>query len=423
MGSGSPALFLPPEVTSVIFGHCLPSGPRWPSPHEAPLLLAQICCQWRGICLGTPDLWESIAFGETRSVELLKLWLSLAGNRPLTLHIESAYDNRAGILMDAIIPHCPQWHDVHLTLPVSAYHLLSMYRGPFLMLQKFEVFARSTERLDVADPVVAIRDAPLLCDVRIYHFPYPQVDLPWEQLTTLHFSPFADAAQTITALRRCPNLLHLVYNLAGGQHSALTPLTLRSLQSLTIPNVSIFPHLVVPRLERLNVMRRVVEIDAAISVLQSLSCLQYLSARPHDMDPASFQRFLCAANSIVHLRLFFLRPAGFHHQIEVLENTSILPGLKHLEIHDNAGGDRYGPLLSVLSSRRAVLESFELSLGTRSLGPSPPRIPPDAVMAQFHALSQTGLKIQIYTRERPGSLFTILDATRTAVLSSGAPPE
>ncbi|KAJ6533078.1 hypothetical protein B0H19DRAFT_884848, partial [Mycena capillaripes] len=53
-----PVLSLPPEITMEIFSCCIPSesNPR-PSPTEAPLLLAQICRQWREVALHTPALW------------------------------------------------------------------------------------------------------------------------------------------------------------------------------------------------------------------------------------------------------------------------------------------------------------------------------------------------------------------------------
>ncbi|KAJ7680021.1 hypothetical protein B0H17DRAFT_1077139 [Mycena rosella] len=86
----SPVLLLPPEITSIIFGNCLPSGHRYPSPLNAPLLLTQICRQWREFCLDTPNLWSSIAMADgcgAGCVQLLKQWLSRARNRPLTIAI------------------------------------------------------------------------------------------------------------------------------------------------------------------------------------------------------------------------------------------------------------------------------------------------------------------------------------------------
>ncbi|KAJ7894028.1 hypothetical protein B0H13DRAFT_1569025, partial [Mycena leptocephala] len=78
---------VPPEIVAAMFKHCLPdnSDHLWPSSLEAPLLLAQICRRWREICLDTPCLWASIAFGEIGSIELLKEWLLRARHQPLTI--------------------------------------------------------------------------------------------------------------------------------------------------------------------------------------------------------------------------------------------------------------------------------------------------------------------------------------------------
>ncbi|KAJ7875737.1 hypothetical protein B0H14DRAFT_2267486, partial [Mycena olivaceomarginata] len=53
-----PVLTLPPEITTRIFVESLPSHARVrPSPVTAPLLLAQICGDWRRIALSSCELW------------------------------------------------------------------------------------------------------------------------------------------------------------------------------------------------------------------------------------------------------------------------------------------------------------------------------------------------------------------------------
>ncbi|KAJ6487096.1 hypothetical protein C8R47DRAFT_952223, partial [Mycena vitilis] len=53
-----PILSLPPEITARIFVECLPiHGRVRSSPTAAPLLLAQICRDWREIALDTCQLW------------------------------------------------------------------------------------------------------------------------------------------------------------------------------------------------------------------------------------------------------------------------------------------------------------------------------------------------------------------------------
>ncbi|KAJ6494156.1 hypothetical protein DFH09DRAFT_1172994 [Mycena vulgaris] len=401
MADDPPVLLLPPEITSLIFGLCLPSGPRWPSPHEAPLLLAQICRQWRDICVRTPGLWESISFDENGSVQLLKECLSRAGNRPLTLSLEAEGGIRAGELMEAIIPHCLQWKDVHLVLPMSAYVQLSSYSGPFPMLRRLDFVATT----DWDEPeLILIRDAPFLRDARVTKLPYHTIELPLEQLTTLHFNSFSKPAQAMAALQRCPHLLDLAFSFPPVHHLT-PPVQLRSLQSLAISSVSALQYLTVPRLERLFIAY-IGNTEANITALKVLrsqaSCdLQFLGVGLHDIPPALFRRFLLAANSIVHLKLLFTSPVGFRHHIEVLADPNVLPRLKHLEISDSEGEDHYGPLLDTLR-KRAVLESFRLSLNKKMLGSTQSRIPPDTVMTQFRALAEAGLKLQISAVERRG---------------------
>ncbi|KAJ6533040.1 hypothetical protein B0H19DRAFT_877038, partial [Mycena capillaripes] len=81
-----PVLSLPPEITMGVFLRCMPSESKFrPSPIHAPLLLAQICRQWRQIALHTPALWRCLLLEDGRPVELLHLWLSRCGNLPISL--------------------------------------------------------------------------------------------------------------------------------------------------------------------------------------------------------------------------------------------------------------------------------------------------------------------------------------------------
>jgi hypothetical protein len=54
----SPARVLIPELVAMIFELCVSTQGKLPSPrpHEAPLLLGQICSSWRRIALSTPKV-------------------------------------------------------------------------------------------------------------------------------------------------------------------------------------------------------------------------------------------------------------------------------------------------------------------------------------------------------------------------------
>ncbi|KAJ6589949.1 hypothetical protein DFH09DRAFT_1140504 [Mycena vulgaris] len=62
-----PSFSLPPEITQQIFGACLPDAGSRPTKRsqQAPLLLTQICKEWRAIALDTPQLWQSITVNDS----------------------------------------------------------------------------------------------------------------------------------------------------------------------------------------------------------------------------------------------------------------------------------------------------------------------------------------------------------------------
>ncbi|KAF8198284.1 hypothetical protein K438DRAFT_1824143 [Mycena galopus ATCC 62051] len=91
----SPALRLPPELSSEIFLHCLPPFPK-PRPHEAPMLFLNICSKWRAVALGTPDMWTAVAIdfaGAGGLADVLSLWFRRAGNRPLSVSLRGNLDD------------------------------------------------------------------------------------------------------------------------------------------------------------------------------------------------------------------------------------------------------------------------------------------------------------------------------------------
>ncbi|KAJ7646296.1 hypothetical protein DFH06DRAFT_997714, partial [Mycena polygramma] len=56
-----PVLTLPAEITSRIFVACLPDAGRVQYGRDvAPLLLSQICRQWREIAISSSELWASV---------------------------------------------------------------------------------------------------------------------------------------------------------------------------------------------------------------------------------------------------------------------------------------------------------------------------------------------------------------------------
>ncbi|KAJ7336242.1 hypothetical protein DFH08DRAFT_284751, partial [Mycena albidolilacea] len=386
-GSNSPILLLPVEITAKIFTTCLPtlsskSRPiPWPSPRAAPLLLAQICRQWRDLSLGMPTLWTSICF-VAPSRQLLELWLSRAGNLPLTILLVTSDESRARMFMEAVIPYCSRWKEARLTLPLSAVLQLNMM--PFPLLEQLTVFTVGNN-IWAADDLFIIRDAPLLrfADISIF----PQVDLPFEQLNTLRVGK-SGVPQTIAILQRCPDLLDLAcaYAGVGDQSTTYLPVELRSLRSLTAVDKRILPFLTVPRLERLDIAGNIRAGDLQSLISRSSCDLRVLCVQICRTPAPHLEPLLRVATSVVHLQL-----QGEGIESQIFRDTNILPKLEFLEIRDPTrivlprirhslnpqshtwrfreaaarSDDDYRALADMLWWRQAhgSLRSFQLSLG------------------------------------------------------------
>ncbi|KAJ7342732.1 hypothetical protein DFH08DRAFT_1081817 [Mycena albidolilacea] len=393
-----PILLLPNEITAKIFTHCLPELPsadshlllRCPSPREATLLLGQICGQWRDICIGTPVFWSSIAFAKG-SIQLLELWLSRARDHPLTIFLQMN-DARADMLMKAIMVHRSRWRDVTLVLPVGALHQLSMSSLP-----RLERLTLRTNDLHL-DPPIIIRDTPLLRYADLSFL--PQLDLPFEQLTTLHSSLSFNATQAVGILRRCPNLLDLFWG-RGFIFDApiLPPIELPCLRSLATDDGNLLHFLTVPRLERLEMSTHRAEAETLRLLMLRSSCdLRVFSLKDTDRTHKNqLQNLLCTVSTVMHLKL---ERASIETQMPALRGADVLPQLEHLEICESLSGEDSRPLLDELWRRhtQGTLKSLRLSLKTWPNGHEP-RVPSADAMATFRALSEGGLRVRVTAAE------------------------
>ncbi|KAJ7929543.1 hypothetical protein B0H13DRAFT_2539626 [Mycena leptocephala] len=311
------------------------------------------------------------------------------------------------MLMDIIKSYCSQWQDLRLRLPMYVLCQLNTSTLPRLERLMLDVPFVSRGDTSTSAPVI-IPNAPLLREVKAIDVPCLQADPrnPFERLTTLDFK--GPGMPTIVAfLRCCPNLLDLSTsnNIRTGDPEP-PHLELRSLRSLKIHFGDILP-LILPRLERLEILPGADDIDAVTHTFQSLVSrsydLQSLSLGINSGTTTQLRRFLCVANTIHHLKLHFTPFTKIKPEIAIQALHGVgLPRLKCLEVHDKyyrSEINYYRPLLDMLMWRRehAALESFELFPGKY--------IPPAATMAEFRALSETGLQLRVTTRNWNNSKF------------------
>ncbi|KAJ7617201.1 hypothetical protein FB45DRAFT_1063716 [Roridomyces roridus] len=278
---GYPVLALPPEITTEIFLWCIDTGQRVGS-SEAPLLLTQICRDWRSLAIATPALWDTIPqveFGLTRGElhpeMIVNTWFQRAGARPLTLVIFYSELEDPTLLESVLHPHASRLRDLHLVCDLQTlFDFATIPSFPILRtlaLSSIDV----DEDVDGDDGQVVlfrIDGAPLLVDLNLEHILPSMLVIPWAQLTKLTLGSIPH--------QKCLDVLRLVPALRdfGRKHSdELAQEDLPSDESLvTHPTITsltiqhpeldgnILPCLTLPQLERF-------ELGSRLNVYQPFS--------------------------------------------------------------------------------------------------------------------------------------------------------
>ncbi|KJA15001.1 hypothetical protein HYPSUDRAFT_220216 [Hypholoma sublateritium FD-334 SS-4] len=144
----SPFENLPLDVIEEICVACLDTtAPSAMSPREVPLLLTSISPHLRHVALNTPKLWTSISVFDANApfrrrlqvpkrahdpldiaraqlrIEVVKMWLRLSGNMPLSIHYvgPSGYPVKIDVLLeqamtDVFLSCCSRWQDIDFEL-------------------------------------------------------------------------------------------------------------------------------------------------------------------------------------------------------------------------------------------------------------------------------------------------------------------
>jgi hypothetical protein len=271
-----------------------------------------------------------------------------------------------------------------------------------------------TEFAAVVEPII-ICDAPLLREASLTNF-RGQVDLrlPWKQLKSLTFEG-GDRGCGIDTVRRCTGLESLIFFPMGLGQMAQEPFVVNSLQTLMVSDTDIFSVLTAPRLECLSIWRIYSQrsIDAITSQVQpfisrSFCAIKKLSLRLLDnLTAPSLRVFLDLFDVVEDLKVR-LPPSDVLAQFTgTLQDSGVLPRLKHLHLLDVRGSeDTYTLLLALLRSRHELaagdaLESFQLSAAAG---------PPSCIMVQFRALADSGMNVHVV--DRSGGMLLDSDESR-----------
>ncbi|KAJ7236191.1 hypothetical protein C8J57DRAFT_1571044 [Mycena rebaudengoi] len=372
-----PVLTLPVEITSSIFLHCLPSHGRViPSPSSAPLLLAQICSQWREVALSTGELWSSLyvySWHDHGLHALIKTWCSRAKAAPLFLGLAPDPESRPPPYFAPV----PAASPIANPLPSPSASRDQCFRGDFL------------------------KDTPSLrelCLVGLYewtsfNFPLPLLNR-LELTTPISINTFLDV------LNNFPVLSHFKYNLweldtdevdrsivpvfprlssLAGEAAALCFVTLPGLRELKLPSFS--------------------ELDHVQQFLARSSCtIERLTGEDEDGDGNHLRIWLKAfpSLSVLHIKAY----DNLDIVLNCLVSGSLAPRLSEITIDSiitslNINNDYDDALVSLLRRRTNPRRPFKLRkfhiLFSFYLGKDYERYPDDFVESTFNDMIADGL--------------------------------
>ncbi|KAJ7236208.1 hypothetical protein C8J57DRAFT_138139 [Mycena rebaudengoi] len=214
-----PVLALPAEITSSIFLHCLPSHGRViPSRSSAPLLLAQICSQWREVALSTGELWSS-SYPSHRFIHatamvshplhaLIRTWFSRAKAAPLSLGLNCRYILVSLALMEVVSSFAGQIQRLDLQLDSDQFRQYRPFQTRFPVLQHLTTNSSEAEMGDFLKDTPSLRELCIDNDNNWTSFNFP---LPL--LNRLELSIAISIDTFLDVLNNFPVLSHFKYNL------------------------------------------------------------------------------------------------------------------------------------------------------------------------------------------------------------------
>ncbi|KAJ7248980.1 hypothetical protein C8J57DRAFT_1672141 [Mycena rebaudengoi] len=379
-----------------------------------PLLLAQVCQQWRSVTLSTRNLWTSIFFEfklddayysrislDESDVSDSDLWFGRAANRPLSIiinctEVEAEVPDYVLTVLCKYFPRC--WR---LKFHIPARHIFPIndIPGPFPFLRQlftghFIPFSNAPNLRHLCFPSSSPWLSPLIIGAESV------------RLTYLEIGSIITHAECLNILRVFPQLLHLSVarfrpDQPSIQHSS--PLPILPLQSLRLEPINLLlASITLPRLHRLTL--DIVDAAAADHFLRFLSAsspeITYLDITFYRNYTEGNPLRLCTAAghrvSTLKIRIRESLAATVPTDYELLHQDHLFPTLDTPHVHQYSPlGWLYEPLLAMLECRLgSKLSAFKLTLGNPNTN-SFDSAPDSAILERFRELSSRGPRVHI----------------------------
>ncbi|KAJ7646292.1 hypothetical protein DFH06DRAFT_576886 [Mycena polygramma] len=407
------------KITSRIFVACLPDSGRVQYGRDvAPLLLSQICRQWREIAISSPELWASVDlyFPSEKRVEdngplpLLNVCFSRAKRRLLPVTIRTNYNDIPRLLLSLLSSVAARLHTVELSLSQKDFQYLARDNIEFPNLKRLALVAYKDRTAPDYDPLSIFGNAPSLADLNVQSQPRDAILDTYPLLTSIELG-YVHVHAVLAMLHRYPRLLHFTAQIKhdGSAHRGDQPLLVPRLESLVIYGPDI-DFLSAPNLRRLEFDTgwRGPVFSTLLPFLARSSCiLDHLSFNiQHEDSESDFLACLKAVPALSSLQIDVCKDDRFIRMINC--DPPVVPQLQMLQISASYEKFDYLAFTQLLQLRRddigplTQLHSVQLELEENEpdYAIDEDSWLPESVTIEFDKLVAGGLKLRVTLDDR-----------------------
>lgn len=282
---------LPGEILQEIFSQCLPHPssihalPRFgcqesfASLRNAPLLLCNVCKQWRAVAISSPNLWTTMSVIVRSGVavpapDLVSVWLYRSGALPLNLALYQQNESTAncvvtGHILSLFQRHISQWGDIHFELHGYDHsQSFAMDEQAGLLLHRFRLHTSLLYPEQEKALFSVLHRAPKLNTLHVSRIPDldlfggSPIPIPWPQLVhlCLDYVPAVGTALHILNMSPCLETCCMKIDAAKGSllyhSSGLSRLRTLSVNLASESLACFFEQLTLPKLVDLTIFVR-----------------------------------------------------------------------------------------------------------------------------------------------------------------------
>ncbi|TFK38335.1 hypothetical protein BDQ12DRAFT_683467 [Crucibulum laeve] len=311
---------IPTELLSEIFLNCVDGAMDAANTIQIPLLVAQICTNWREAAIATPRLWSRLFLqlapdneAANAQSELVDTWLERSSAAHLSIYVfwEDPPFLGSHPVLDSLVLHSKRWENMFFYMPFGAFKSLARIRGRLDCLTELSLGSGDDPSIPINGTLDMFEYAPRLKSLECVNCSPFVFNFPWTQLKDVPVMAVS-IEECLDILQRSSNLEQSGFIfLSGGisgptgsiQHSHLRNFTIMTPPwNERVDLAQLFPRITLPSLENLTICNLKSSFGPGfVPFLSRLECIQSLQLRKTSISDADLVRGLVAIPSLKSL--------------------------------------------------------------------------------------------------------------------------